>query len=186
MGRPKGLIQRAAAQQFFLCATVCNAPFLQHHDLVRVLDGGEPVGDDQKRFPPGKRHNGALDFVLILGISEGGRLVQNHNGGVLQNGAGDGDALTLPAGELLARVSGRRIPAMLQPADKFFALGRLSSRQHLLVRGPRTPQPDVLFQGAVKEEVVLRDETDGLGELLQRELADVLSHPKTGRSAGRW
>ena len=85
----------------------------------------------------------------FVGISEGGRLVPNHNGGVLQNGAGDGDALTLPAGELLARVSGRRIPAMLQPADEFFALGRLSSRQHFLVRGSRTPQPDVLLQGAV-------------------------------------
>ena len=47
---------------------------------------------------------------------------------------------------------------------------------------PRTPQPDVLFQGTVKEEVVLRDETDGLGELLQRELADVLSAQGDGAS----
>ena len=124
MGRPKGLIQRAAAQQFFLCTTVCNTPFLQHHDLIRVLDSGKPVGDDQQRFPLGKRHNGALNLIFILGISESGRLVQNYNGGVLQNGAGDGDALALSAGELFARVSRRRIPAVLQPADELLALGR--------------------------------------------------------------
>ena len=158
-------------------------PLFQHHDLIRVLDGAQAVGDDQQGLPFGEGHDRALDFVLIFRIGKRGGFVQNHNGGVLQNGAGDGDTLALPAGELSARLSRRGVPAPVQSGQKLLTLGRPGRRQHLLVRGVRLSQADVLLERAVKEEVVLGDEADGLGELFQRHFPDV--PPTQGDGAGR-
>ena len=82
---------------------------------------------------------------------------------------------------------------MLQTADELLALGCPGGGEHLLVRGPRPSQPDVLLQGAVKEEVVLGDEADFPGELFQRQFPDVppaqgngaAGHiPEPGRQSG--
>ena len=72
---------------------------------------------------------------------------------------------------------------MLQAADELLALGCLGVGEHLLVRGPRPAQPDVLPQRAVKEEIILGNEADLPGELLQRQLPDV--SPAQGDGAAR-
>mgnify|MGYP000687891786 CR=1 FL=1 len=151
-----------------------DTAILHHQDLIRVLDGSQPVGDGEDRLPLGQGGQGLLDQVLVLRVHAGGGLVQDDDGRVLQNGPGDGDALTLSAGELLTRVPGGGVPAVLQTADKLLALGCPGGGEYLLIRGPRSAQPDVLLQGAVKEKVVLGDEADLPGELLQGQFPDCL------------
>ena len=133
MSRPQRLIQRAAGEQFTLGASVHDLPLLQHHDLIRILNGGQPVGDHQQRLSFGKGHDGPLDLVLVLRVREGSCLVQNDDGRVLQNCPGDGDALALSARELLTRVPGGGVPAVLQTADELLTLGCPGGGEHLLV-----------------------------------------------------
>ena len=58
-------------------------------------DGGEPVGDDDDRFVRHQPGHGLLDDRFVFRVDVGGGLIQNDNGGVLQYGPGDGNALFL-------------------------------------------------------------------------------------------
>ena len=47
------------------------------------------------RLAAGQHLKGLLYLMLVLRVSKGGGLVQHHNGGVLQNGPGQGNACLL-------------------------------------------------------------------------------------------
>ena len=141
------------------------------------------MGDDDDRLAPDHLGNGGVHFLLILRVQKSGGLVQHHDGSVLQNRPGQGDPLPLAAGKPFAAIAGHGIDSFFQPFQKFSALSPFRRRQHLLVRGVRLSQADVLLERAVKEEVVLGDEADGLGELFQRHFPDV--PPTQGDGAGR-
>ena len=58
--------------------------------------------------------DGGQKQMLVLRVHTGSRLIQNHDGGVLQNGAGNGDPLLLAAGEGGAALSHHRMIAVGQ------------------------------------------------------------------------
>ena len=114
------------------------------------------MGDHQHRFVPGQCLKGLLDLMLVLRVSEGGGLVQHHNGGVLQNGPGQGDALLLPAGEVNAPGAHHRV----QPLGQFFqdviALGGMGGGKHLLPGGIRPGSPDIFQQALLEQPGILK------------------------------
>ena len=58
--------------------------------------------------------HGLLDHGLVLGVYVGSRLVQHHNGRVLEHGPGDGDTLALAAGQMGAASAHHRVIAVFQ------------------------------------------------------------------------
>ena len=71
----------------------------QHHDFVRPGYGAHPVGNDKDSFvfyEPGKS---LLNGSFVLHVQAGGGFVQQNDGRVLQEGTGNGNALTLAAGK---------------------------------------------------------------------------------------
>ncbi|CAN3962300.1 DNA-directed RNA polymerase subunit omega, partial [Dysosmobacter welbionis] len=83
----------------------------------------------------------------VLRVHTGSRLIQNHDGGVLQNGAGNGDPLLLAAGEGGAALSHHRMIAVGQRHDKVVALGAPGRLHHLLVSGVGIAEFDVVLNG---------------------------------------
>jgi len=116
-----------------------NLAVVQHTDLIGVYDGVESVGDDDDRFSFDDFGDGRVHFFFVLRVHEGCGLIQNHNGGVLQNGPCQGNALALPAGELLAAVPGHGMDALGQTGEKFHTLGFLRCGKHFRVCGFRFP-----------------------------------------------
>ena len=170
-----------------------NDPSLvHHHDLIRVPDGGEPVGDGNKRFARRQLPDGGQKQMLVLRVHTGSRLIQNHDGGVLQNGAGNGDPLLLAAGEGGAALSHHRMIAVGQRHDKVVALGAPGRLHHLLVSGVGIAEFDVVLNGVVEEIHILEDH----GEVFQQAVGGAVLHiraahadtpllhiPKTGDQA---
>ena len=76
-----------------------DPPLIHHHDLVRIPDGGESVGDGDEGLARCQLPDGGQEEVLVLRVHAGRGLIQNDDRGVLQNGPGDGEALLLAAGE---------------------------------------------------------------------------------------
>ena len=148
-------VESAAGHQLGGGALLGHAAVVQHHDAVRPGHGAHPVGDDQHGFAGQQAGEGALDLGLVLHIQAGGGLVQQDDGGILQKGPGDGDALAFPAGELGSVLPDGGIIALGQPADEFPAVGGLRRGPHLLVGGPPATQPDVFHDGVVKEHHIL-------------------------------
>ncbi len=75
-----------------------DSPLIEHDNLVGATDGRKTVSDDDDGAMLHQILKRFLDQLLRLRIEMRRRLVQNQNGGVFQQSAGDGEALALSAG----------------------------------------------------------------------------------------
>lgn len=60
-------------------ACLGDSAFLHHEDTVRIGDGGEPVGYDERRAPLGERVRRAADLAFRCRVQRRGRLVQDQD-----------------------------------------------------------------------------------------------------------
>ena len=91
--------EAVCGEQLFRRALLCHAAVLEHHDLVRAHDGAHAVGNHDDGLAGEQARERLLDLRLVLHVQARGGLVQEHDRRVLEQGAGDGDALALAAGE---------------------------------------------------------------------------------------
>src|SRR5690606_19614907 len=90
-------VEAAAGNELVVRAVLHDPPLVEDQDTVRVADGGEAVGDDERGAAfeePGQR---LLHERLALGVERRGGLVEEQQRRILQERPGDGDALALPA-----------------------------------------------------------------------------------------
>ena len=66
-----------------------DAAAVEDDDLVRVADRGEAVRDDDRGPVTGEPGDGLLDQRLRLRVDRGGGLVEDEDGGILEDGSGD-------------------------------------------------------------------------------------------------
>ena len=137
-------------------AALGDVSSVDDEDLVGVTDRGQAVGDDDDG-PPGRQPGqGLMDVALGGRVGLGGGLIQNEDGGVLEVGARQGDALTLPSGEEPARITQDRVVAVGQTCDALVDAGRPGGRLDLLPSGVGTSQGDVVVDGVVGQGHVLQ------------------------------
>ena len=74
-------------------AALGNFSVFYNKDLVDLLDGGQAVGNRDDRLAARKLRNGLLDEVLVFGVDARGRLIEDDNGRVLEDGPRDRRAL---------------------------------------------------------------------------------------------
>ena len=99
-------------------AALDDHALVEHDDLVGADDGGEPVRDHQRGAALGHALERVLDFLLGVAVERRGRLVEQQDRRRLQDGAGDGDALLLAAGELQAALADLGLVALRRQADE--------------------------------------------------------------------
>ncbi len=100
--------------------------------------------------------NGALGFC----VQRGRRFVENQNGGILEQSARDRQTLALPAGKLHTHLADYRIVAAGQSGDEIMRVRRCRRRDDILHAASRLAVGDVIPDRVVKEEGMLRDNTD--------------------------
>jgi hypothetical protein len=76
-----------------------NPALFEHQDDVGPLHGGKPVGDDERCPADHELVQRLLDKSFAFGVEGRGRLVEDQDLRVFEDGAGDGDALSLATGE---------------------------------------------------------------------------------------
>ena len=96
-----------------------------------------------------------LNFGLDRTIKRACCLVQNHDRGVLQDHAGQGQTLTLPPRQFHAAFADMGVIAappfaVLQPKDKVMRVSLFGCVFYLGLRNRRLPQPDVVAHGPVQ------------------------------------
>ena len=138
------------------CSTM--RPLSRTRMLVHGAEGGEAVGDADDGAVFGEVVDGFLDFGLGLGIERGGGFVEDEDGGVADEGAGDGDALALAAGEALAAFAEGGVVALREGLDEVVGVGFAGGGDDFLARGADFAEGDVFGDGGVEEEDVLADE----------------------------
>ena len=132
-------------------------------------DDGAALGQFGKRL---------LDQRLVLRVSEGGCLIQHHDGGVLQNGPGQRDALLLTAGEIGALGADQGVHALGEFFQDVSALGRHQGGAHLIPAGVRLRGPDILHDGGLEQAAVLEHKRDLIHEHMRIHLPHIhAAHP---------
>src|SRR4029453_13002533 len=97
---------------------------------------------------------------LRLGVEARGGLVEDEDAGIGEDGAGDGDALPLAAGELYPALADDRLVALFELLGELVHAGQAAGPQHLLLARLRPREGDVLADRAVEEERVLEDDAE--------------------------
>src|SRR5450759_3886007 len=168
-------VQAVLADQLFVGAHFGNLHAFQHHNQVGIADGRKAVGNDNGGAPHHQALQGLLDEQFSLRIHRGGGLVQDQDGGVLEHGAGDGQALLLPAGELGTPFTDHGVKAVRQVLDKLVGVGNLGGSNYFRLTGAGADKEDVLAHRAVKQEYVLQHNADLAAQAFQVEPADIVT-----------
>jgi hypothetical protein len=79
-----------------MAALLGDLAVLHHHDVVCLVHGRQPVRDGDGRAPGRQLLQRLAEQCLGLGVERAGRLVEQQNVGVAQDGASDRQALLLP------------------------------------------------------------------------------------------
>ena len=74
-------------------AVLGDLAVFNHENLIGLLDGRQPVGNRDDRLAARELGDGLLDEVLVFGVDARGRLIEDDNGRVLEDGPRDGRTL---------------------------------------------------------------------------------------------
>ena len=153
---------------------------VEDDDLVGAHDRADPLGhDDDRRVGDliGERRPQGR-----VGLEVEGReaVVEDVDVGALDEGAGDREALPLPAREVGPALRDRRLQPVGQVADERLGLGDPERVPELLVGRVGLAEAEVAGDGPGEQERLLGDETDPGPEVLPPDRADVAAIDATG------
>src|SRR5206468_10361809 len=97
------------------------------------------------------------DGGLRLQIERAGRLIEDQDGRVFQEGAGQGNALTLPSRQFHRPLAHLGFVTSRKALDEVVAVGQLRCRYDLALRRVRLCEADVLRDRRGEEEGVLEN-----------------------------
>ena len=163
----------AQGDQLVVAATLDDFALVHDADLVRAADGGEAVGDDDRCAVAHEAFQCLLDEPFRFRVERRGGLVEDEQRGILEDGAGDADALALAAGELAAAVADVRVVALFGGHDEVVGVGDARRLLHFLARGGLDTEGDVVEEGVVKEDRLLIHVAHQRAQVGERRLADV-------------
>ena len=83
-----------------MAALLDDLPVVDHHHVVRVADGAQAMGNDEAGASLHQAQQRLLDAHLGAGIHAAGGFVQDEDGGIGQDGAGDREQLALSLAEV--------------------------------------------------------------------------------------
>ncbi len=151
-----------------------HAPVVEHVDGPRVHDVGQAMGNHHDGLVARELADGGHDVFLGLGVDIARCLVEDVDGAVRAEGAGQGEALALPAGEVLAVLLEARVEAVLA-AEEVGDARELERGHELLVGGVRGGHEQVVPHGSGKEPGAESDHGHVAGKRRAVDLAHLLA-----------
>ena len=85
-------------------------------------------------------------------------LVQDHDGGLVEDGAHEAQKLPLSGGEIAAPLPDLLVQALVQPVDEGIRVDVFAGSPDLLVGEALLPKDVFLFSGTIRSNIVLREE----------------------------
>src|SRR5262249_14294466 len=108
-------IQSLLVEKDTMIADLGDSTLLEHDDAFGVAHRREAMRDDYRRPIALQEVERGADGLLVDGVQMRGCLVEDQDRRVLQERAGDGDALALTARQLRAPLADDRIESVRKP-----------------------------------------------------------------------
>src|ERR1700693_2442909 len=148
-------------------------PCLEYRNAVGLKDSRQSMRDHQGRAPAHELSQRRLHQPLGFGIERARSVIEQQNRWILENGACDGDALPLPAGEARAALTQEGLVSIRQRAQKLIGCRGARGRLDLRIARPRTTVGDVLARAGAEQHRILWYEPDLLAQVRRFELHDI-------------
>jgi hypothetical protein len=120
--------------QLVVCAHADQVPFVQDDDFVGVPDCSDPLSDDQARDAGGLLFQRRPQYPIGLVVERRERIVEDLDLRVSVDGAGDGEALLLTAGDVRAALGDVAFILALHLLNEIGALGNPDGPVDILLR----------------------------------------------------
>ena len=114
-----------------------------------------------------------MDEAFGFVVQRAGGFVQKQDGGIFQNGAGNGDALTLTAGELIAVCAYRLVQAVWRTFNQVFQIRGFEGCQYFFFSGIGTAVTDVFQKSIVKQENILGNKGELGAQIVEFDVFDI-------------
>ena len=131
LARHEAPVHAVARHQGGVGAALGHPALVEHQDAIGADDAGEPVGEDERGAPAHQPVQRVLDRGLALRVHRGERFVQDQDGRVAEQRAGDRDALALAAREPHPALAHHRLVALGQGHDGVVHVGVARGRLEL-------------------------------------------------------
>ena len=133
------------------------------------------MGDDEAGSSLHQLFHGCLDQVFRSGIHGGGRLVQDQDRIVREQGTGDGQQLFLALGDIGPFLVQFHLVAARQRADKPVCPGGLRRRDDLLIAGVQLTVTDVFHDRSLEQPGVLQNHAEAFPQFRSSEIRQRVS-----------
>jgi len=141
-----------------------QAVLIEQKDAVRPLDRCKTVGYDEEGLAAGHRRQGIEDRALQDAVQGGGRFIHDQDVGVLEQGAGNGQALFLAFGQIEPPFIHPGGIALRQALDEIIDPGSPADAFYVLHAGLLIAIAQVIGNTAGEQQVALRDITDAAAQ----------------------
>src|SRR5262245_20023534 len=169
----------------------CVLPFLTHHPhpgpslsqrdhAVYLQSLGKLMGNEEHRHAAPELIDRTGKLLCRSRVQAAGCLVEDQDAGALEERAGDGDALLLAARKPGTVLADFRLVALRQLLDRVVDLRELAGLHHLVERGVRVGEHEVVVDRAAEQYRLLRHDAEVLPKLIGAQVADV---PSVNRDA---
>src|SRR6266567_6795985 len=144
-----------AGKQFPWRALIGDTSVLQDDHLIGVAHRREPVGDDDHGLPPCFLYEVLLNEIFRETVERAGRLVQDQDGRIPQQGSGQRNALHLSSRKRDAARAHLGVVALRQLRDESIGVGPDGGRDNLVPAGGEISVTDVLANGVTEQVGIL-------------------------------
>ena len=134
---------------------------LEEHDPLGQVDRRQPVGDDERRPTLHQHAEGGVDLLLDLHVDGAGGVVEDEDGGVVEQRARDRDALPLTARQRVAALPHLAVEPLGERVDELLGARGAGRGPHVVVGRVGTPVGDVLAHAGREQERLVEHQADG-------------------------
>src|SRR5581483_1451844 len=151
----KLVVNASLGQELLVRAHLANLAFVHDEDLVSTLDGGEPVGNDERRAAFDEPRQSRTDAELRLSVDARRGLVEDEDLWIVSQRASEGDELFLSGGERAAALVNALLESRGLGLDEFQHIHFFRRAEHVFLGDPIGAETDVFADGAGEEKWIL-------------------------------
>ena len=156
-----------------MAAALNDSAVLQHHDAVRIFNGGKAVRNNKRGSAFHQRIHAFLHQFFRSGINGGGGLIQNQHGRIRNCRPCNGKQLALTLRKVAAVAVDHGVIAVRQSGNKAVRIGKFCRGDAFLIRSIRFAVADIIHNRAGKQVGILQNNAKGAAEIRLFNLGDI-------------
>ena len=137
------IVAAALGEELMVRALLDYLAVAENNNIVRMLDGGKTVSDDEHRTDIHHLFKRILDEKLGFGIYIGGGFVENHDARLVEDCACEGKQLTLTCGEVVAAFTNDLVKPAFKLVDEAVRVDVTAGSHDLFIGDALFTQKDI-------------------------------------------